>query len=119
VPRLDAAGQSSVAAARLEHDVGLHGGDLVGLAGQQGLGGTECTGVGGISRRPRAIGDHVEVRDVLDLTLTIDHNVVDGSPATRFAADLRQVLHTAAVLPEASASDASLVNKPSSIGHSG
>lgn len=61
--------------------------------------------VGGVSRRPRAIGDRVEVRDVLDLTLTIDHNVVDGSPATRFAADLRQALHTAAVLPDATASD--------------
>jgi pyruvate/2-oxoglutarate dehydrogenase complex dihydrolipoamide acyltransferase (E2) component len=57
--------------------------------------------VGGVSRRPRAIGDRVEVRDVLDLTLTIDHNVVDGSPATRFAADLRQLLTTAAVLHDA------------------
>ena len=47
--------------------------------------------VGGVSRRPRAIGDRIEVRDVLDLTVTIDHNVVDGQPATRFAADLRQV----------------------------
>ena len=63
--------------------------------------------VGGVSRRPRAVDDRVEVRDVLDLTLTIDHNVVDGAPATRFAADLRQVLHTAAALPDASPSDAS------------
>ena len=54
--------------------------------------------VGGISRRPRVIGDGIEVRDVVDLTLTIDHNVVDGSPATRFAADLRRLLHTAAAL---------------------
>jgi pyruvate/2-oxoglutarate dehydrogenase complex dihydrolipoamide acyltransferase (E2) component len=55
--------------------------------------------VGGISRRPRAIGDHIDIRDVLDLTLTIDYNVVDGGPATRFAADLRRLLHTAAALP--------------------
>ena len=55
--------------------------------------------VGGISRRPRAVGDHIEVRDVLDLTLTIDHNVVDGGPSTRFATDLRRLLHTAAALP--------------------
>ncbi len=54
--------------------------------------------VGGVSRQPRAVGERVEIRDVLDLTLTIDHNVVDGGPATRFAADLRQLLHTAAVL---------------------
>jgi pyruvate/2-oxoglutarate dehydrogenase complex dihydrolipoamide acyltransferase (E2) component len=48
--------------------------------------------VGGLSRRPRAIGDEVRVRDVLDLTVTIDHNVVDGAPATRFGADLRRRL---------------------------
>jgi pyruvate/2-oxoglutarate dehydrogenase complex dihydrolipoamide acyltransferase (E2) component len=54
--------------------------------------------VGGLSRRPRVVGDIVEVRDVLDLTLTIDHNVVDGAPAARFAADFRQLLETATVL---------------------
>lgn len=48
--------------------------------------------VGGLSRRPRAIGDQVLVRDVLDLTVTIDHNVVDGAPAARFGADLRRRL---------------------------
>jgi pyruvate/2-oxoglutarate dehydrogenase complex dihydrolipoamide acyltransferase (E2) component len=36
----------------------------------------------------------------VDLTLTIDHNVVDGGPATRFAADLRLILHTAAALTD-------------------
>ncbi len=54
--------------------------------------------VGGASKRPRAVGDRIEARDVLDLTLTIDHNVVDGAPATRFAADLRRLMQTAAVL---------------------
>jgi pyruvate/2-oxoglutarate dehydrogenase complex dihydrolipoamide acyltransferase (E2) component len=49
------------------------------------------------------IGDRTEVRDVLDLTVTIDHNVVDGAPATRFAADLRQLMQTAAVLTPAAA----------------
>jgi hypothetical protein len=28
-----------------------------------------------------------------DLTVTIDHDVVGGAPATRFAADLRRVMH--------------------------
>jgi pyruvate/2-oxoglutarate dehydrogenase complex dihydrolipoamide acyltransferase (E2) component len=46
--------------------------------------------VGGLSRRPRVIGDEITVRDVLDLTVTVDHNVVDGAPATRFGADLRR-----------------------------
>jgi pyruvate/2-oxoglutarate dehydrogenase complex dihydrolipoamide acyltransferase (E2) component len=54
--------------------------------------------VGGLSRRPRAVDDRIEAREVLDLTVTIDHNVVDGAPATRFGADLRELLHTAAAL---------------------
>jgi uncharacterized protein (DUF2132 family) len=42
--------------------------------------------VGGMSQRPRVIDGQVTVRDVLDLTVAIDHNVVDGAPAARFAA---------------------------------
>jgi pyruvate/2-oxoglutarate dehydrogenase complex dihydrolipoamide acyltransferase (E2) component len=53
--------------------------------------------VGGLSRRPRAVGDRVEVRDVLDLTVSIDHRVVDGAPAARFVADLRRRLEDPAV----------------------
>jgi pyruvate/2-oxoglutarate dehydrogenase complex dihydrolipoamide acyltransferase (E2) component len=59
--------------------------------------------VGGLSRRPRAIGDRIETRDILDLTVTVDHNVVDGAPATRFVADLRRLMQTAAVLTRAPA----------------
>jgi polyketide cyclase/dehydrase/lipid transport protein/2-oxoacid dehydrogenase/acyltransferase catalytic subunit len=54
--------------------------------------------VGGASTRPRAVDGRIELRDVLDLTVTIDHNVVDGAPATRFGADLRRLMETAAVL---------------------
>ncbi|MGZ4608446.1 MAG: 2-oxo acid dehydrogenase subunit E2 [Blastococcus sp.] len=46
--------------------------------------------VGGLARTPLAVGDEVVIRDVLDLTVTIDHNVVDGAPATRFGAALRR-----------------------------
>jgi hypothetical protein len=42
--------------------------------------------VGGLSRRPRAVDDQMAVRDVLDLTVSIDHNAVEGAPATRFGA---------------------------------
>jgi len=54
--------------------------------------------VGGASTRPRAVEGRIELRDVLDLTVTVDHNVVDGAPATRFGAELRRVMETAAVL---------------------
>jgi pyruvate/2-oxoglutarate dehydrogenase complex dihydrolipoamide acyltransferase (E2) component len=56
--------------------------------------------VGGVSRRPAVVdNDRIEIRDILDLTVTIDHNVIDGGPATRFGAELRHLLTTAVVLP--------------------
>lgn len=54
--------------------------------------------VGGLSERPRVVDGQVEVRQVLDLTVTVDHNVVDGAPAARFVADLRRLIETAEVL---------------------
>jgi pyruvate/2-oxoglutarate dehydrogenase complex dihydrolipoamide acyltransferase (E2) component len=54
--------------------------------------------IGGITQRPRVIDGEVTVREVLDLTLAIDHNVVDGAPAARFAADLRDIVEGADIL---------------------
>ena len=54
--------------------------------------------VGGMAQRPRVVGGHIEVRDMLDLTVAVDHNVVDGAPATRFGAELRNLMESAAVL---------------------
>jgi pyruvate/2-oxoglutarate dehydrogenase complex dihydrolipoamide acyltransferase (E2) component len=50
-----------------------------------------------MSQRPRVVDGQVTVRDVLDLTLAIDHNVVDGAPAARFGAEFRALLESAAV----------------------
>jgi len=52
--------------------------------------------VGGLGRRPIAVDDQIVIHDVLDLTITIDHNVVDGAPATRFGADLRRLMEAVA-----------------------
>jgi pyruvate/2-oxoglutarate dehydrogenase complex dihydrolipoamide acyltransferase (E2) component len=51
-----------------------------------------------MTQRPRAVNGQVEIRDVLDLALMIDHNVVDGAPATRFGAELRKLIEDAAVI---------------------
>ena len=56
--------------------------------------------VGGAGSRPRVVGGRIEIRQVLDLTVTIDHNIVDGAPATRFGADLRDLIESGAVLRE-------------------
>jgi pyruvate/2-oxoglutarate dehydrogenase complex dihydrolipoamide acyltransferase (E2) component len=56
--------------------------------------------VGGISERPRVVEGQVTIRDVLDLTVTVDHNVVDGGPAARFGAELRHQIESAHLLEE-------------------
>ena len=54
--------------------------------------------VGGRTKRPVVDGDSLVVGEVLDLTVTFDHNTVDGAPAARFIADLRELLTTAEAL---------------------
>lgn len=53
---------------------------------------TAILGVGRIVRRPAVVGDRVEPRDVLWLTLAFDHRVVDGAPAAEFLRRIREVL---------------------------
>ncbi|MHA2025131.1 MAG: 2-oxo acid dehydrogenase subunit E2 [Candidatus Thorarchaeota archaeon] len=48
--------------------------------------------VGGISVKPGFVGDNIEKRKYLALTVTLDHDVVDGAPATRFVARLIELL---------------------------
>lgn len=54
--------------------------------------------VGGIALRPGYAGEVVEPREMLHLTLSFDHDIVDGAPAARFAAELRRILESAAGL---------------------
>ncbi|MFD5256357.1 2-oxo acid dehydrogenase subunit E2 [Streptomyces bobili] len=56
--------------------------------------------VGGVTEKPRVVEERIEAREVLDLTVTFDHNVIDGAPAARFMADLRHVVENAEVLRE-------------------
>jgi pyruvate dehydrogenase E2 component (dihydrolipoamide acetyltransferase) len=41
-------------------------------------------GVGRIERRPVLDGDRVVGRELVTLSLTFDHRIVDGGPAARF-----------------------------------
>jgi pyruvate dehydrogenase E2 component (dihydrolipoamide acetyltransferase) len=50
----------------------------------------ECAilGLGRIARTPAMVGDRVEGRERLTLSLTFDHRIVDGAPAARFLQDI-------------------------------
>lgn len=51
--------------------------------------------VGGIGPRPVLVDGGVENRDHLSLTLSLDHDIIDGAPAARFAARLRELIESA------------------------
>jgi pyruvate dehydrogenase E2 component (dihydrolipoamide acetyltransferase) len=49
-------------------------------------------GIGRIVREPGVVDDHVVPRDLVTLSLTFDHRVVDGAPAARFLDSLRRLI---------------------------
>ena len=61
---------------------------------------TLCLTVGGITRKPGIIDGRIEPREYLALTVSIDHDVVDGAPAARFASRLRKLIEEADALKE-------------------
>lgn len=55
--------------------------------------------IGSISKKPWAVDGTIAIRDILHLTLVVDHDVVDGAPAAAFASRLVALLETGR-LPE-------------------
>jgi pyruvate/2-oxoglutarate dehydrogenase complex dihydrolipoamide acyltransferase (E2) component len=54
--------------------------------------------LGGIETKPGFIDGHVEPREYLCMTVSFDHDIVDGVPAARFASRLRQIAEEAGML---------------------
>jgi hypothetical protein len=55
-------------------------------------------GLGSVVRKPWVVGDGVEPREILNLTVLLDHDVVDGAPAARFGSRLIENLEKGVVL---------------------
>lgn len=51
--------------------------------------------VGGIGERPAFVNGRLAARELLSLTLSFDHEIVDGAPAARFAAHLKELIEGA------------------------
>lgn len=49
-------------------------------------------GIGSIYRKPVVEGDQIVIRDVLPLSLTIDHRVIDGADGGRFLMKVKELL---------------------------
>jgi hypothetical protein len=54
--------------------------------------------LGGSELKPGVVDGRVEPREFVNLTISFDHDVVDGGPATRFAASLKQVFEEAELI---------------------
>lgn len=39
-----------------------------------------CFGIGSIIREPSVIDDRIEIREILNMSVLIDHDVIDGAP---------------------------------------
>lgn len=50
--------------------------------------------IGGIAEKPGVREGHIEVREYLSLTLSFDHDIVDGAPAARFAQRLKELIES-------------------------
>ena len=90
---------------RLEGTVVVTSVGMFGRGGGWGIGflPTHTLGltVGGIARKPGVHDDQIEVREYLHLTLSFDHDIVDGAPAARFTRKLVELIEMATVLEEA------------------
>lgn len=49
-----------------------------------------CFGIGRIAKKPMVINDKIEIREVLNMTVLLDHDVVDGGIMARFLSRLSE-----------------------------
>ena len=57
--------------------------------------------IGGITRRPILFQGRLVERDFLQLTVSVDHDIVDGAPTARFVSRLRELLTGGNGIPSA------------------
>jgi pyruvate/2-oxoglutarate dehydrogenase complex dihydrolipoamide acyltransferase (E2) component len=50
--------------------------------------------IGGISAKPGVANGEIAIREYLDLTISLDHDIVDGAPAARFAARFVELIES-------------------------
>ena len=48
--------------------------------------------VGGIGRKPEEVNGQRVIREYLSLTVSFDHNLIDGAPAARFTERLKELI---------------------------
>jgi hypothetical protein len=59
--------------------------------------------VGGIGEKQVLVDGHSAVREYLSLTISVDHEIVDGAPAARFTQRLKELIESGYGLDDATA----------------
>lgn len=55
-------------------------------------------GVGAIIKKPVVINDEIKIREILNMTILIDHDVIDGAPMVRFLKSLTGFIESGEVI---------------------
>ncbi len=58
------------------------------------LAGQTMMTVGGIGEKPGVVDGQIAIRDYLSLTLSFDHDLIDGAPAVRFTGRLKDLIES-------------------------
>lgn len=56
--------------------------------------------LGGIVEKPGVVGDKIETREYLNVTISFDHDIVDGAPAARFTQRLKELIESGSGLAD-------------------
>jgi pyruvate/2-oxoglutarate dehydrogenase complex dihydrolipoamide acyltransferase (E2) component len=56
--------------------------------------------LGGIAEKPCVRNGQIEICEILNATLSFDHDIIDGAPAARFTQDFKELVEDAYGLPQ-------------------
>jgi pyruvate/2-oxoglutarate dehydrogenase complex dihydrolipoamide acyltransferase (E2) component len=50
--------------------------------------------LGGIAEKPSVVDGQIAIREYLCITVSLDHDLIDGAPAARFAMRLKELIES-------------------------
>jgi pyruvate/2-oxoglutarate dehydrogenase complex dihydrolipoamide acyltransferase (E2) component len=51
-------------------------------------------GIGSVIKKPVVVNDEIKIREILNMTILVDHDVIDGGPMVRFLNDLTKYIES-------------------------
>lgn len=82
---------------RIAGTVGITSVGMFGQGGGWGIGmpiHTLGITLGGIGEKPGVVDGRIEIREYLSVTISFDHDIIDGAPAARFTQQLKELIES-------------------------